>query len=92
MKLNGWKRIGIVASVIYILDTGIYTFFCVNDSTIKQASQQTPSCEEANGMRGSAECDKRSTDYLAEHNSDARIAALSAALIPAGLSADFIFS
>ena len=34
MKLNGWKRIGIIASVIWILGAGAYTY----DSEIDQAS------------------------------------------------------
>jgi hypothetical protein len=34
MKLNGWKRIGIIASVIWIIGVGAYTY----DSEIDQAS------------------------------------------------------
>jgi hypothetical protein len=34
MKLNGWKRIGIIVSVIWILGAGAYTY----DSEIDQAS------------------------------------------------------
>jgi hypothetical protein len=26
MKLNGWKRIGIIASVVWILGAGVYTY------------------------------------------------------------------
>lgn len=34
MKLNGWKRIGIIASVIWILGAGAYTY----DSEIERVS------------------------------------------------------
>jgi hypothetical protein len=35
MKLNGWKRIGIIASVVWILGAGVYTY----DSRIDEASK-----------------------------------------------------
>lgn len=91
MQLNGWKRIGIVASVAWIIGAGMYTFNRVEDSVVAAASKRTLSCEEANNYRGSAECDNRSTEYLADHNSDARLAALSTAFIPVPLGWGFAY-
>jgi hypothetical protein len=65
MKLNGWKRIGIIASVVWMLGAGLYTFTATTDSEIKTASELTLSCESAHNWRGSDYCDKQSTDYLA---------------------------
>jgi hypothetical protein len=35
MKLNGWKRIGIIASLVWIVGAGVHTY----DSEIDRASQ-----------------------------------------------------
>jgi hypothetical protein len=66
MKLNGWKRIGTVASIIWILGAGAYTLTTVQDAQIQFASSATIRCEEAHDWRSSAECDALSTDYLAK--------------------------
>jgi len=65
MKLGGSKRIGIVASVAWILGAGAYTLITVGDAQIRYASSLTISCEKADNWQGSPECDARSTDYLA---------------------------
>lgn len=37
MKINGWQRIGIVASVIWIVGAGLYTLERLSDEDIKTA-------------------------------------------------------
>jgi hypothetical protein len=90
-KLDGWKRIGIIVSVVWILGAGIFTFNAVENSVIENASAQTLMCEEAHNRAGSAECDKRSTDYLANHNYDALIASALVAFIPVPLGWGFVY-
>lgn len=91
MKLNGWKRIGIVASVAWILGAGAYTLIVVEDADIKAASGLTLSCEEAQNWRGSPECDKRSTDYLAESSYHERIDAAVVAFVPVPVGWGFAY-
>lgn len=90
-KLNGWKRIGVIVSVVWILGAGIYTDKVVESSVIENASEQTLSCEAAHNWVGSGECDKRSTDYLANHNYDALTTAASVAFIPVPLGWGFVY-
>jgi hypothetical protein len=66
-RLSGWKRIGIVVSVAWILGTGIYTFITVDDDELHLCYKQ------AQDMKGSPEWlllrlhrALQSTDYLAE--------------------------
>ncbi len=68
MKLNGWKRIGIVASVVWVLGAGILTLTVVQNADINTASSLSIRCEDSPYFRESdlAKCDKLSTDYLAE--------------------------
>jgi len=90
-KLNGWKRIGIIASVVWILGAGVYTFKVTNDADIKAASGLTLSCEEAHNWRGSDECDKRSTAYLAEVAPYEPIKAALVAFVPVPLGWGFVY-
>lgn len=90
-KLDGWKRIGVIVSVVWILGSGIFTYNAVGNSVIKNAAAQTLMCEEANNMAGSTECDKRSTDYLTNHNYDPLRASTSVAFIPVPLGWGFAY-
>lgn len=93
VKLNGWKRLGIIASVVWILGAGICTFVVVDDARIKTASGFTLRCEEApdGSLRGSAECDKLSTDYLAETGNEPWIEAAVVAFVPVPLGWGFAY-
>jgi hypothetical protein len=66
---NGWKRIGVVVPVSWVLVAGLYTASNTLDSRIKWAAYLTTSCEESRGA--SAECDSRSTDSLKGVTSEA---------------------
>ena len=91
MKLNGWKRIGIVASVVWVLGAGIRTLTDVQNTDIATASALTLSCEEANNGRWSVECDKRSTDYLAEVSRDEWIETATVAFVPVPVGWGFAY-
>ncbi len=66
-RLGGWKRIGIIASVVWILGAGIYTFTTLDHDELQLRY------EEARDMKGSPEWlllrlhrALFSNDYLAE--------------------------
>jgi hypothetical protein len=90
-KVNGWKRIGIIASVVRILGSGAQTLNVVENDLTKTASELMLSCEEAQNGRGSAECDRRSFDYLAETNKGLWIEVAAVALIPVPLGWGFTY-
>ena len=83
MKLSGWKRIGIIASIVWILGAGIYTFIAANNSDIKAAGEVTLSCRETGTL--SYVCDKRGTDYLARMTPYEPLKAALAAIVPVPL-------
>ena len=91
MTLDGWKRLGIIVSVVWVLSAGICTLIVVQNADIKTASGLTLSCEEARNWRGSAECDKRSTDYLAEVGHDEWIETAIVAFVPVPLGWGFVY-
>src|SRR6266478_22638 len=98
MKLNGWKRIGIVASVVWILGAGIYTY----DSEIDRASGFITSthvaCDSNLGDKtGDAwtesfnECNKQADDSLALALTNARLEAALVAFAPVPLGWGFVY-
>jgi len=91
MKLNGWKRIGVVASAVWILGAGFYTLNTRMDSDAQTAADLTLSCEAAQNGRGGPECDQRATDYIASMMSYERLDAAMAAFIPVPLGWGFTY-
>jgi hypothetical protein len=98
MQLKGWKRIGIIASVVWILGAGIHTY----DSEINSASEFIVSTHVAcdsylAGKTGDAwtigfnECNKRADDSLALAISNARFAAALVAFVPVPLGWGFTY-
>lgn len=92
-KLNGWKRLGIIASVAWIPCAGLYTFKVVDDARITTASGFTLRCEEApdGSLQGSAKCDELSTNYLAKTGYEPWIEAAVVALVPVPLGWGFAY-
>ncbi len=89
VKVNGWKRIGIIASVVWILGVWVYTY----DSEVNNASKTIASIHVAcdsnlAGKTGDAwttgfnDCDKQANDSLAEADANARLKAALFAFIP----------
>jgi hypothetical protein len=87
MQVNGWKRIGIVVSVVWILGAGLYTHGTVQESDSKTAVATSLECESyiRKGITTLAECDKRYTDYLADTRSGEWIEAALVAFVPVPL-------
>jgi hypothetical protein len=46
MKLNGWKRIGVVASVVWILGAGFYTLHVINEQEDRYIMTLGDGCEQ----------------------------------------------
>lgn len=93
VKLNGWKRLGIIGSFVWILGAGICTFVVVDDARIATASGFTLRCEEApdGSLRGSAKCDALSTDYLAGTEYQPWIESAVVAFVPVPLGWGFAY-
>jgi hypothetical protein len=87
-KLNGWQRIGVVASVVWILGAGFYTLDAVQESDSKTAVAAALECEShiPQGITTLAECDKRMTDYEAETYSGEWADAAIVAFVPVPLA------
>ena len=98
VKVNGWKRVGIIASVVWILGAGAHTY----DSDIDNASNVIASTHVAcdsnlAGKTGNAwtigfnECNKLAHDSLAEATTDAWLGAALFAFVPVPLGWGFTY-
>jgi len=45
MRISGWKRIGIIASVVWIFGAGTYTLNTTSDADSKAAARLTTDCD-----------------------------------------------
>lgn len=93
MRLNGWKRIGIIASVVWILGAGLYTHGALQESDSKAAVAAALDCESyiPKGITSLAECDKRAADYLAGTHSGEWIGTAVVAFVPVPLGWGFVY-
>ena len=98
VKVNGWKRIGIIASVVWILGAWIHTFNSVTDSASEaMASIQVRCDSNLAGKTGGAwdegfnECNKQANESLAKANKDARLWATLVAFVPVPLGWGFTY-
>ena len=74
MKINGWQRIGIVASVVWIVGAGLYTYVSEIDGTAQLRVKVYDDCMiSAQGGIGTPDgqpnklteqCDKNATDVI----------------------------
>jgi hypothetical protein len=100
-KLNGWKRIGIVASVVWILGAGHYTLVTVSDADSRFHVGLTLRCEEdcPNGMTDAEQtkwqerCDSFLPTGERPHQElqDERLEAAYVAFIPVPLGWGFVY-
>ena len=87
-----WKRIGIVASVVWILGAGIYTLKVTSDQDVRTAVWAERTCLDIqNGQDPDNKCEKRRNDYLDETLPNDRIAAAIVAFVPVALVWGFIY-
>lgn len=93
VKLSGWRRIGIIASVVWILCAGIYTLKVADDTLITTASGFTLRCEQMpdGSLQGSAKCDELPTDYLAKMKYEPWIESAIVAFVPVPLGWGFVY-
>jgi hypothetical protein len=98
MKLNGWKRIGIIASVVWILGAGVHTYDSEIDSASAFITSTHVACDSnLAGKTGDAyttsfnECNKQADDSLAIALNSARLEAALGAFVPVPLGWGFTY-
>jgi len=98
VKVNGWKRIGIIASIVWIFGAGLYTYDLEIDSASKAIASTHVACDSnLAGKTGDAwttgfnECDKQANDSLSEANANARLVAALFAFVPVPLGWGFTY-
>jgi len=98
MKLNGWKRIGIIASIVWILGAGIHTYDSEIDSAINRISSIHVACDSnLAGKTGDAwtegfnQCNKEADDLLAVDSTNAWGPTLIIAFVPVPLGWGFTY-
>jgi hypothetical protein len=90
MKINGWKRLGIIASVTWILVAGGVTFTRTQNADIKQQLMMLESCEASH--HGTApECDDMLHRGDAEYMRLERETAALVALVPVPIGWAFVY-
>ena len=94
-KLNGWKRIGIIASVLWILGAGEYTYSSKLDRADDLIASTLLACESNWVGVGDAyekhvhECQKIADDSFALALTNARLEGALAAFVPVPLGWGF---
>ncbi len=92
MKLNGWKRLGIIASVIWVLGAGAYTDTKEMDKFSKLIADTHVQCDEnlagktgEEWSKGFAACNREADESLASVIPVVRLDAAIVALVPVPL-------
>ena len=92
MRLNGWKRLGIISSVVWILGAGFHTYTSEMDGGSKAVSFNHVVCDaNLKGKTGDAwtrgvdECNRQADELLRVDTSNARMDAANIALFPVPL-------
>lgn len=95
MKLNGWKRIGIVASVAWFLGAGGCTLIVRRDQDLRFAVALEDSCTKffvgADRTNYLKQCMKQRDDYLASMSKDVWLNAVAVATVPVPLGWGFVY-
>ena len=88
-----WKRVGIIASVVWILGAGIYTLKVTGDADSEFVTSKTLSCMNAYNFKEPEydKCVKDGYDAVAERLPGERIQAAIVAFVPVLLGWGFIF-
>lgn len=89
MKLNTWEKIGIIASLAWILGAGLFTLKTqIRDASKTIASDRVACDSDLTGMtdeakkKASEACNQHGEDALAAATVNARLVALMVALLP----------
>ena len=91
-KLNGWMRLGIIASAVWFVFGWVWTFSSVTDSASEAISSIHVTCDSnLAGKTGDAwkkgfeDCNKQAEESLLQANKEARMWAAIVALVPVPL-------
>lgn len=98
MKLNGWTRLGIIASVLWTPAAWVHTFDSEADRASASIASTHVACDDslAGGpgdarTKGFNECNKQADDSLALALTNARLDATFVALVPVPLAWGFAY-
>jgi hypothetical protein len=98
MKVNGWKRIGIIASVVWILGAGRHVYDSEIDSASRVIAATHVACDGDLAIKdgdaytaGFDECNKRADDSLALALRNARLEAALVGFVPVPLGWGFTY-
>jgi hypothetical protein len=89
MKLSAWKRIGIIASVVWMLGAGLKTYGSMNAACVGVASIEERSCEESSPHSNWDKCFKQFQDRVATCN--AWPEAVVVAIVPVPFAWGFVY-
>lgn len=97
-KINGWKRIGIIASVVWILGAGAHTYDSEIDSASEGITSIRVACDSSLADKtgnardiGFNECNKQANEMLVEANTNAWFSAALFAFVPVPLGWGFAY-
>jgi len=98
-KLDGWKRIGIVASIAWIVGAGAYTYNSESDRASDFIAEAHVRCDsdlqawkdEQAREAAFQRCNKEAEDSLASAIDNARLEAVLVALVPVPLGWGFAY-
>jgi hypothetical protein len=99
MKLSGWKRIGILASIAWILGAGFHTLSTEGDSNMRVNVSLSSACESqmwrgsSNSEAAQARCDYYISDTarIDQQMQDERFQAILVAFAPLPFAWGFIY-
>jgi hypothetical protein len=94
MKLNGWQRIGIVASVVWAIGAYVHELGSSYGGAVGVYSLIHEDCVErssTSGMESRAQCDQELDKSIAESSRSAREVAAFVAIVPIPLGWGFAY-
>jgi hypothetical protein len=91
MKLNGWKRIGIVASMAWFFGAGTYTLIVTRARDMSVADTIEQNCLIFQVPHNPAQCSKEYNDNLALWARAWQLIAASVAIVPVPLGWGFAY-
>lgn len=93
MRLNGWKRIGIVASVVWMLWAFSHYDGVATERYQRFANSEVQRCLDANGGKELPDvgCVRRGEDYTLAHMGDEEEEVVSNAFLPVPLGWGFVY-
>jgi len=98
MKLNGWKRIGIIVSIVWVIGAGAHTYNSTIDKFSEMIASTHVQCDNNLAAKtgdaytvGFNACNKEADDSLTSVLGVARLDAVLVALVPVPLGWGFAY-